>query len=582
MISEWHFLSPHTKRPPIEEEMAKELGISPILSKLLVQRNITTVEDAKRFFRPQLEDLHDPFLMLGMDKAVDRLNLAMGRKEKILIYGDYDVDGTTAVTVVYKFLRDFYSNLDFYIPDRSDEGYGISYKGIDFAYENDFKLIIVLDCGIKAIEKIDYAKRKGVEFIICDHHKPDDELPDACAILDPKRPGETYPFTHLSAAGVGFKFMQGFAQSNGLDMSLLYQLLDLVAVSIAADIVSVTGENRILAFHGLKILNNNPCIGLKSIIDMCGMTDKDITLSDVVFKIGPRLNASGRMQSGRESVELLISKDMTFAREKCESINLQNEIRKGLDKTITEEATNTIESWTDRKERKSIVIYNEFWHKGVIGIVASRLTELYYKPAIVLTLSNGLATGSGRSLQGIDIYKAIEHCRDLIENFGGHPFAAGLSLKEENVEAFGDRFEEYISNNITVDQLIPQLDIDAKINFSDITPKFFRVLKQFAPHGPDNPKPVFCTRRVYDYGTSRLVGKDQEHLKLELIDSNSENIMNGIAFGMYEHNDLIKDLNPFDICYTIEENTYGQNASIQLLIKDIKAELTPKISEPKV
>ncbi|MEI7676561.1 MAG: single-stranded-DNA-specific exonuclease RecJ [Bacteroidales bacterium] len=572
MVSDWHFLSPNPAHRTLQAEMAKDLGISPILSTLLLQRNITTLDEAKRFFRPQLSELHDPFLMLDMDKAVDRLNLAIGRKEKILIYGDYDVDGTTSVTVVYRFLRNFYSNIDFYIPDRSDEGYGISYKGIDFAFENEFKLIIVLDCGIKAIEKIAYAKRRGIDFIICDHHKPDDELPDACAILDPKRPGETYPFQHLSAAGVGFKFMQGFAINNGIDMSLLYPLLDLVAVSIAADIVSVTGENRILAFHGLKILNNNPCIGLKSIIDMCGMTDKEITLSDIVFKIGPRLNASGRMQLGGESVELLISQNMASAREKCEAINLQNEIRKGLDKTITEEANAVLESWTDMADRKSIVIYNEFWHKGVIGIVASRLTELYYKPTVVLTLSNGLATGSSRSIQGVDIYKAIESCRDLIENFGGHPFAAGLSLKEENVPAFRERFEEYVAANITTDQLVPQLDIDAEINFSDITPKFFRVLKQFAPFGPDNPKPIFCTRRVYDYGTSRLVGKDQEHLKLELIDSNSENIMNGIAFGMYEHNDLIKNLNPFDICYTIEENTYGGNVSIQLLIKEIKAE----------
>ncbi|MFZ4457179.1 MAG: single-stranded-DNA-specific exonuclease RecJ [Bacteroidales bacterium] len=578
MISEWNYLSPDTQFDDKHDDMSKELGISPILSRLLLQRNITTIEEAKRFFRPQLSELHDPFLMKDMDRAVERLNKALGRKEKILIYGDYDVDGTTAVTIVYTFLRNFYSNIDFYIPDRSDEGYGISYKGIDFAYENDFKLIIVLDCGIKAIEKIDYAKRRGVDFIICDHHKPDDELPDACAILDPKRADETYPFQHLSAAGVGFKFMQGFAQSNGIDTSLLFQLLDLVAVSIAADIVSVTGENRILAFYGLKILNNNPCIGLKSIIDMCGMADKEITLSDVVFKIGPRLNASGRMQSGGESVELLISKDMTFAREKCEGINLQNEIRKGLDKTITEEANAILESWPDMSERKSIVIYNEFWHKGVIGIVASRMTELYYKPAVVLTLSNGLATGSARSIQGIDIYKAIENCRDLLENFGGHPFAAGLSMKEENVPEFRARFETFIASNITTEQLVPQLDIDAAINFSDITPKFFRVLKQFAPFGPDNPKPVFCTRRVYDYGTSRLVGKDQEHLKLELIDSNSENIMNGIAFGMYEYNDLIKNLNPFDICYTIEENNYGGNSSIQLLIKDIKAENLPNPS----
>ncbi|MGL5785973.1 MAG: single-stranded-DNA-specific exonuclease RecJ [Bacteroidales bacterium] len=570
MSNEWKFLTPSSDLIPREESMARELGISPILCKLLLQRGITTIEDAKKFFRPQLQDLHDPFLMKDMDKAVERLNIAMGRKEKILVYGDYDVDGTTSVALVYKFLRNFYSNLDYYIPDRTDEGYGVSYKGIDFAYENDFTLIIVLDCGIKANEKIDYAKRKGIDFIICDHHKPDPELPDAVAILDPKRDDASYPFSHLSACGVGFKYMQAFAISNGIEFSALYPYLEFVAVSIAADLVPIVGENRIMAYYGLKQLNNNPSIGIRSIIDSCGLNDREISLSDVIFKIGPRLNASGRMQCGKEAVDLLISKDMQQAKDICESLNGYNDMRRELDKNVTEEANTILENCKNLESRKAIVIYNDRWHKGVIGIVASRLTELYYKPAVVLTLSNGLATGSCRSIQGIDIYKALESCRDILENFGGHPYAAGLSMKEEHVEEFTHRFEQYVADNIEPDQLIPQLEIDAVINFHDITPKFFRVLKQFSPFGPNNQKPVFCTKRVYDYGTSRLVGKDQEHLKLELIDTHSENIMNAIAFGMYEHNDYIKGLNPFDIIYTIEENNYNGNSYIQLQVKEIR------------
>ncbi|MGL4332022.1 MAG: single-stranded-DNA-specific exonuclease RecJ [Bacteroidales bacterium] len=573
MSNEWKFLTPSSDLVSREEGMAKELGISPVLCKLLLQRGITSIEEAKKFFRPQLQDLHDPYLMKDMDKAVERLNLAMGRKEKILIYGDYDVDGTTSVALVYKFLRNYYSNLDYYIPDRSDEGYGVSFKGIDYAYENDVKLIIVLDCGIKANEKIDYAKRKGIDFIICDHHKPDPELPNAVAILDPKRDDASYPFSHLSACGVGFKFMQAFAISNGIEFSSLYPYLELVAVSIAADLVPIVGENRIMAYYGLKQLNNNPSIGLRSIIDSCSLNDRDISLSDVIFKIGPRLNASGRMQCGKEAVDLLISKDMQQAKDICESLNGYNDMRRELDKNVTEEANTILENCKNLESRKAIVIYNDRWHKGVIGIVASRLTELYYKPAVVLTLSNGLATGSCRSIQGIDIYKALESCRDILENFGGHPYAAGLSMKEEHVEEFTRRFEEYVAENIEPDQLVPQLDIDAVINFHDITPKFFRVLKQFAPFGPNNQKPVFCTKRVYDYGTSRLVGKDQEHLKLELIDTHSENIMNAIAFGMYEHNDYIKGLNPFDIIYTIEENNYNGNSYIQLQVKEIRPSL---------
>jgi len=570
MTNRWVFTPLTKEQEESKETLAQELGISPILCQLLVQRGISTFDEAKRFFRPQLDDLYDPFLMNDMDKAVNRLNQAMGRKEKILVYGDYDVDGITAVALVYKFLRQFCSNVDFYIPDRYTEGYGVSYKGIDFAVENNFKLIIALDCGIKAIEKVAYASAKGVDFIICDHHTPDDTLPDAVAVLDSKRSDSTYPDPNLSGCGVGFKFMQAFAQNNGIPFDTLTPLLDLVAVSIASDIVPINGENRILAHYGLRQLNSNPSLGLNSIIDVCGLTDKEITVSDIVFKIGPRLNASGRIQSANEAVELLISKDLTFAKEKSDCIDQYNKTRKDLDKSITEEANEVLKNMEGLAENKSIAIYDASWHKGVIGIVASRLTEIYYKPTIVLTHSNGFATGSGRSIQGFDIYKAIESCRDLLENFGGHMYAVGLSMKEENVPEFQRRFEEYVAENIQPNQLEPQIDIDAFIDFKEITPKFFRLLKQFNPFGPENMKPVFATKRVFDYGTSRVVGKEQEHLKLELIDSQSECIMNGIAFGQSEHNDFIKKLNPVDICYTIEENTFNGNTTIQLMIKDIK------------
>ena len=570
MNTNWNLLTLNPEQETQKENIAKELGISPVLAQLLVQRGITTFDEAKKFFRPQLTDLHDPFLMKDMDKAVQRINQAIANKEKILVYGDYDVDGATAVALVYKFLRQFSSNLDYYLPDRYVEGYGVSYQGIEYAANNGFKLVIVLDCGIKAVEKIAYAKEKGVDFIVCDHHKPDDVLPPAVAVLDAKRVDSTYPYGELSGCGVGFKLMQAFAKNNGIAFSELVPLLDLVAVSIASDIVPITGENRILAYHGLKQLNTNPSVGLKAIIHVCGLDDREITISDIVFKIGPRLNASGRIQSAAEAVDLLVTKDMAFARDKAIQIDEYNQTRKDLDKTITEEANQILKSCQNLDARRGVVIYNPEWHKGVIGIVASRLSEEYYRPAVVLTRSGDLATGSARSVPGFDIYKAIESCRDLLENFGGHTYAAGLSMKMENVEAFTRRFEAYVAENILKEQMTPVIDIDAEINFQEITPKFFRILKQFNPFGPDNNKPVFCTRRVFDYGTSRLVGRDQEHLKLELVDSHSENIMNGIAFGLGEHNRHVKSFNPFDICFSIEENTFNGNTSIQLLVKDIK------------
>ena len=569
MNHKWNYQPPSQEQTEAAKALAKETGINPVLCKLLLERGITSAAEAKRFFHPQLSELHDPFLMKDMSIAVERLNQAMGKKERILVYGDYDVDGTTAVALVYKFLQQFYSNIDYYIPDRYNEGYGVSVKGVDYAYETGVKLIIVLDCGIKAVEEIAYAKEKGIDFIICDHHVPDDVLPPAVAILNAKRPDATYPYEHLSGCGVGFKFMQAFALNNGIEFNQLTPLLDLVAVSVASDIVPIMGENRVLTYHGLKQLNSNPSVGLKAIIDICGLSEKEITVGDIVFKIGPRINASGRIQNGKEAVELLIEKDFSSALEKANLINQYNETRKDLDKTMTEEANHIVDSLEGLADRRTIVIYNEAWHKGVIGIVASRLTEIYYRPAVVLTRTDNLATGSARSVSGFDVYKAIENCRDLLENFGGHTYAAGLSMKVENVEEFTHRFETYVSEHILPEQTSAVIDIDAEIDFRDITPKFHADLKKFNPFGPDNHKPVFCTHNVYDYGTSKVVGRDQEHIKLELVDNKSNNVMNGIAFGQSSQARYIKTKRSFDICYTIEENTH-KRGEVQLQIEDIK------------
>ena len=570
MINKWIYSDLTDEQNEIKHKLANELSISPVLAQLLIQRGILTFDDARSFFRPDLNDLHDPFLMKDMDKAVERLTKAMQSNEKILIYGDYDVDGTTSVSLVYRFLVRFYSNLEYYIPDRYNEGNGISKKGNDYAAQNNIKLIIAMDCGIKAIEKIKYAKSLGVDFIICDHHNPDDELPPAVAVLDSKRADCNYPYKHLSGCGVGFKLMQAFAMENNIRFEELIPLLDLVALSIASDIVPITGENRILAFYGLKQINSNPSTGVKAIIDVCGLKDREISISDIVFKIGPRINASGRMKLATEAVELMVSRDYNFAYERSGTINEYNNDRKDLDKNITDDAIALIRQDDTYSERKSIVVFKPDWHKGVIGIVASRLAEEYYKPSVVLTESNGFASGSARSVLGFDLYKAVESCKDLLENFGGHMYAAGLTMKIEHVDEFSRRFEKYVAEHIEEDQTYPQIDIDAIIEFKDITPKFFRVLKQFGPFGPGNMKPVFESKNVYDFGSSRLVGKDQEHLKLELTDSSSENVMSGIAFRMYEFNDHLKALNPLDICYTLEENNFNGNTSIQLMIRDIK------------
>lgn len=569
MNYKWNYEAPTPEVAAAQAELAREVGIHPALGKLLFDRGIRTVQQARHFFRPQLTELHDPFLMNDMQVAVDRLNLAMGRKERIMVYGDYDVDGCTAVALVYKFLQQYYSNIDYYIPDRYEEGYGISKKGIDFAAQTGVGLIIVLDCGIKAIDEIAYAKQQGIDFIICDHHVPDDELPCAVAILNPKRRDNHYPDVNLSGCGVGFKFMQAFAASNGIEFNKLNTLLDLCAVSIASDIVPIMGENRILAHHGLRCLNSNPSIGLQAIIEVCGLADRELTMNDIIFKIGPRINASGRMQNGKEAVELLVEKDYQAALEKAGRINLYNEARKDLDKQMTEEAVEQVKDLPELDHRRSIVIYNEAWHKGVIGIVASRLTEQYYRPAVVLTRSEDMATGSARSVSGFDVYKAVQSCEDLLENFGGHTYAAGLTLPIEHIEEFSQRFEQYVTDHIREEQTEASLNIDAVLDFKDVTFKFYQQLRKFAPFGPGNSKPVFCTKRVYDYGTSKVVGRGQEHIKLELVDNKSNNVMNGIAFGQSSQARYIKTKRAFDICYTIEENTH-KRGEVQLQIDDIR------------
>ena len=568
MHFKWKYDPPTPEQKKDAEKLIDNLKVSPVIATIMAKRGIKE-EDAKKFFHPQLNDLIDPFLMKDMDAAVERLNEAMGRKERIMVYGDYDVDGCTAVALVYKFLQQYYSNIDYYIPDRYDEGYGVSRKGIDFAHETGVGLIIILDCGIKAIKEIEYAKELGIDFIICDHHVPDEEMPQAAAILNPKREDDTYPFKHLCGCGVGFKFMQAFAKSNGISFSRLIPLLDFCAVSIAADIVPVTGENRILAYHGLKQLNQNPNIGLKAIIDICGLNGRTLSMSDIVFKIGPRINASGRMENGRESVNLLVEKDFAVAFDKAKHINEYNEQRKDIDKQMTEEANLIVGRLESQQKHSSIVLYDENWKKGVIGIVASRLTEIYVRPTVVLTRDGELATGSARSVAGFDIYAAIKSCRDLLLNFGGHTYAAGLTLRWDDVKEFRDRFQAYVEEHILPEHTEAALNIDAVIDLKDITKKMHSELKKFGPFGPGNTKPMFATMNVYDFGTSKVVGREQEHIKLELVDSKSNNVMSGIAFGQSAAARYIKSKRSFNIAYTIEDNIIKHN-DVQLQIEDIQ------------
>ena len=569
--------------PEAVAAMAAATGISPVLANLLVQRGIDTLEKAKKFFNPQLSDLHDPFLMKDMDKAVERVERAVRNREKIMVYGDYDVDGTTAVALVYKFLRQIgHKDLLFYIPDRYTEGYGISTKGIDHAARKGATLIIALDCGIKAIEKVDYAKRKGVDFIICDHHLPAEEIPRAVAVLDPKRADCSYPFDELSGCGVGFKLVQAYCQKNGIPFQQIEPLLDLLAVSIASDIVPLVDENRILAHYGLLRLNASPSKGLLSIIKICGLDRHNITIDDIVFKIGPRINAAGRMRmdendenaapsGGYAAVNLLIEGNESLAEEFGSVIDGFNQDRKCIDRSVTQEAHDFIEAHAELKAAKSTVIYNPRWMKGIVGIEASSQIKTNYSQTVVHTMSNGFVTGSARSVPGFDLYQAIESCSDLLENFGGHMYAAGLTMRPERVEEFTRRFNAYVEENIDPITLQPQVELASELFFSNITPAFRRDLNRFQPFGPGNPAPVFVTRGVVSHGETKLVGADCEHLRMDLMQRQKPNTtIQTIAFQQPTHYEWIRAGHPIDVCYQIVENHYRGSVSVQLRIKDIK------------
>lgn len=548
------------------EKISTAINVNKILSGILVQRNINNFEAAKKFFRPQYSDLHDPFLMLGMDKAIIRIEQALQQKEKILVYGDYDVDGTTAVATVYAFFKAIYPDIDFYIPDRYTEGYGISVKGIDWAAEHNFKLIIALDCGIKSIDRVNHASSKGIDFIICDHHLPGDEIPAAAAVLNPKQHDCPYPFKELSGCGIGFKLIQAYAQKHNIPFSEVEKCIDLVAISVAADLVPILDENRILVHHGLKKLKSNPNNGLKALLETYA-EKPEYGVTDVVFFIGPRINAAGRIADAKDAVRLMTSESFASAQEIAELVNQHNTERRLFDSDITQQAFEIIEHDERFSERKSTVLFNNAWHKGVIGIVASRLIEKYYRPTIILTESNGLATGSARSVDGFDLYSAIEECSELLEQYGGHTHAAGLTLKLENVKPFSEKFERIVSNNIEERSLTPEIEYDAEIPLRAITPKFFNVLKQFAPFGPGNMSPVFMSRNVWDVGDVMIVGNN--HLKMSITQEEGARIFKAIAFGLGEHYDKVSQGISFDICYTVEENYFNGHVNLQLNIKDI-------------
>ena len=551
--------------------LMEALNITKPLASILVQRNIKTLEQANAFFKPQLNDLHDPFLMKDMEIAVERIEAAIRNRENILVYGDYDVDGTTSVALIYTFLKSFYDKLDFYIPDRYYEGYGISFKGIDYAKKQGISLVIALDCGIKAIDKVAYAKERGIDFIICDHHNPGDQIPDAVAVLDPKRVDCSYPFSELSGCGVGFKLVQAFSLKNQISIDKVFSYLDLVAVSIASDIVSLTGENRVLAHYGLKQLNENPSMGLKAIINLSGIAEKEINIEDVVFKIGPRINAAGRIESGKSAVNLLISEDEGEARIIGERVDNYNAERRSIDSNLTQEALLILEQDVKQMDNKTTVLFNPNWHKGVIGIVASRLIDTFYRPTVILTESNGFATGSARSVSGYDLYQAIDACSDLLENFGGHKYAAGLTMKVENVTKFHKKFEKFVSETITPEQLIPVVEIDTEISLNDITPGFFKMLNQFEPFGPENMTPIFLTENVVDNGSGKKVGVTGDHLKLNLIqEKDPYKVYPAIAFQQGYRYEGISSGNAFDICFSVEENEFMGRKNLQLNIKDIK------------
>ena len=557
--------------PEEVKQFSSELNnLDTTLTNILLQRKINTFEKAKTFFRPSLDEIHDPFLMKDMDKAVERLQLAIKNKEKILVFGDYDVDGTTSVALVYSYLKNYYEHLEYYIPDRYTEGYGISYQGIDYAADNDFKLIIALDCGIKAIEKIDNASEKGVDFIICDHHRPGDEIPKAVAVLDQKRADCNYPYKELSGCGVGFKFMQAWTQKEKKDESTLMQYLDLLAISTCADIVPITGENRVFVYHGIKVINENPRLGIKTMVELADLKN-ELTVTDVVFTIAPRINAAGRIETGNKAVEMLVEENKANALEFGTNINNLNIERKELDRAITKEGLDIIEQNADLQEKKTTVLYQEDWHKGVIGIVASRLIETHYRPTIILTESNGKATGSARSVKDFDVYDAIDACSDLLEQFGGHKYAAGLTMKLENLEAFTKKFEEVVSEQIDDELLIPQINIDSALSLNQITDKFNKVLKQFAPTGPGNMRPTFMSENVFITSKSRKIGEDKTHLRLEVFQEENPDVkFNCIGFGLGDVLDELDEGMPFSIVYNIEENHWQGRTTLQLNLKDIK------------
>jgi single-stranded-DNA-specific exonuclease len=554
----------------VVKQLAGILGVSDSLANLMVQRNITSAEEAEAFFNPSLDYLHDPFLMKDMNIAVDRISTAVKKNEKILVYGDYDVDGTTAVALMYSFLKDQYSNVDYYIPDRYKEGYGVSFQGLDYAFQSNCKLVITLDCGIKAVEKVKYARTKGLDVIICDHHYPGDEIPRALAVLDPKQPSCNYPYKELSGCGVGFKLIHAYSRVHGIPFSSVYHYLDLVAVSIASDIVPITGENRVMAYFGLKQLNESPRTGLKEIIRESEVS-RALTVEDVVFKIGPRINAAGRMETGSKAVDLLVSTDTKLATGISKEISNFNIERRSVDRIITTEAMRMISDDQRNVNSRTTVLYNPTWKKGVIGIVASRLIETYYRPTVILTESNGFATGSARSVQGYDLYQAIEACSDLLESFGGHMFAAGLTLKKENIKPFMERFEKHVYKTITEEQLVPRVFIDTELSFSEINEDFFKTMSLFQPFGPENMSPVFVSRNVFDTGAGRMVGSNGEHLKLDLCqESTGRKSFPAIAFNQANHIEYIRGGNPFDICYSLEMNEFRGNKNLQLNIRDIK------------
>ena len=564
MSSQWKIETLSEEQELQCKHLARELRISEPSARLLVVRGITTGEEARRFVRPSLADLHDPFLMQDMDRAVERLLRAVESRERIMVYGDYDVDGTTAVALMYTFLRTQTDNLVFYVPDRYREGYGISFQGIDTAEAEGCSLIIALDCGIKAVDKVAYATERNIDFIICDHHTPGEELPAAVAVLNMKRQDCGYPYKELSGCGVGFKLVQAYALRKGIPMERIYTLLPLLAMSIASDIVPVTGENRILAFYGLRQMNACPSVGIQAIMSVAGIEAKSITMSDLVFKIGPRINACGRMKSGKEAVELLITEDAVFARKQAEEVNNYNNERRDYDTRTTEEALEMLRTDPGNERKHTTVVYSPSWHKGVVGIAASRLTEVYYRPTIVLTAGeNGIISGSARSVGSFDIYSAIDACRDLLTNFGGHKFAAGLSMLEADLPEFRRRFEEYVAAHITPDQMQPTLHIEAEIALADITPQFFNILRHLEPFGPGNPRPTFLTRDLINNHGTRRVGKTGEHLRLDVTDRTAA--MAGIAFGQGDKALHLQNGGSADICYHIEPNTYNHQTTIQMM-----------------